>query len=113
MEASLKALLLETITVYAEGPLDQYGRRTDGAATTHKARVEMGRRQVPVTEFVTGRDVYPDGRIFVDGKLNITPNAGVVLPTGDRVRLMAVDWVWDDVGVHHTVLHFGLNATAD
>jgi hypothetical protein len=113
MEKALKDLLVDTVTIYAEAALDEYGRRSDGAGKVYPARVQMGRRQVPLGISPQGRYEYADGQLYLDGKVDTTVNAGMVLSTGDRIRVMNVEWMWDDKGVHHTVVYFGLNGTAD
>jgi hypothetical protein len=65
---SFTALLKQTVTIYAAGSVNKYGRKTDGAGTEHKARVDLRTR---TRHNAQGNLVTMAGQIFLKPDVSI------------------------------------------
>lgn len=108
IESDFDEMMNDTVTVYARTSASFYGKPTfSGSGTSLACRVEEGRN---VTRGADGRDITEDGQIYVFGTSTVTVDHDVVLPDGSHVRVVAVETLSDQVGAHHTVIHYGRGA---
>ena len=61
--------LNQTVTHYARGSYDGYGREVDGATTVYNARVELFTKQLLLPN---GETTLIDGRCFINGNPEIS-----------------------------------------
>lgn len=105
IESDFLSMMADTVTVYAQSSLDNYGKRTwSGSGTTYNARIQADSQ---LRRDDQGREVSVIGRVYLYGAPALTTNHRIVLPDGTSPIIVAVDVVGDEVGDHHTVITLG------
>lgn len=113
LEADLRVLMTQTVTLSTFGSYNSYGGgNTYGTAKTYAARVE---REIKLVKDQTGREVVSNTTVYVGTTstggtvpTGIGPNAKIVLPTGDSPSILAVEVFPDESSVvHHAVVYCG------
>lgn len=108
MEAELKALLTQTVTITGQPTATAYGAAVAGAAASWPTRARYKRQEIATN---AGESVIAEGHLWLDVDV---PVPGIrdrlTLPNGTTSAVVAVDVVADDVGHHHTKVYFGVPA---
>ena len=101
--------MTETITVYKQSTLDNYGKRSTSAnGTSYSARV-MG--EIRRTRDDAGEITVEGGKLIVLNDADIAVGDRLVLPGNNEPMILAVDKVTysanGTAAVHHTLVTFG------
>jgi len=101
--------MTETITVYKQSTLDNYGKRaTSASGTSYSARV-MG--EIRRTRDDAGEITVEGGKLIVLNDADIAVGDRLVLPGSSEPMILAVDKVTysanGTTAVHHTLVTFG------
>lgn len=108
MEADLRAMLTQTVTVHPAAAPTAYGAAVGGPPYALPTRVRY-RRQELATQ--AGETVLADGMLWLDTDAVVpTVRAKLTLPDGSKTNVVAVEPVNDESGLHHTKLYFGVPA---
>jgi hypothetical protein len=106
MEADLKALMTQSVTVYdATGAVSEYGARTRSTGVPYPCHVQLKSVEVAAK---AGGVVTATGTAWLDGyypQMDVADSADV--PTLGRVPIVAVSHVYDEAGPYYTALYFG------
>ncbi len=109
MEAELRAMLTQTVTVHPAAAPTAYGAAVGGADYTLPTLVRYRRQEIATQ---AGETALADGHLWLDADATVpTVRAKLTLPNGDKAAIIALDRVPDDTGAHHhTKLYFGVPA---
>ena len=105
LEALLKELMIDTVTVAAVSTTDAYAKHTWGTPTTlTNCRVETGSWKVLAAD---GQEVVTSGRVFIPNGPTITPEHKLTFADGVSARIVRVERQTDERGAHHLVVYYG------
>lgn len=104
MEAELRAMLTQTVTVHPAGVPDDYGRLTRGADVALPCHITYRVQEVAVQG---GQTALAEGWLYADVDATIGHDDTVTLPLGGTAPVIAVQPVYDEVGLHHYKVFFG------
>lgn len=108
MEADLRALLTQTVTVHPAATPTAYGAAVDGVPYDLPTRVRY-RRQELATQ--AGEAVLSEGFLWLDVDAVVPGVRGkLTLPDGRKTAVVALEPVNDEAGLHHTKVYFGTPA---
>lgn len=108
MEAELRAMLTQTVTITPASTPTGYGAAVGGTPYEVPTRVRFKRQELATQ---AGEAVLSDGFMWLDVDAVVpTVRAKLVLPNGDVTAVVAVEPVHDEVSLHHTKLYFGVPA---
>ena len=108
MEAELKALLTESVTITAAAGATAYGATSPGAAAAWPTRARFKRGEVATQ---AGETAVCEGFLWLDTDVPVPSVLDrLTLPNGKRSAVIAVETVNDEVGHHHTKVYFGTPA---
>ena len=104
-DAAFLTMMTETCTIYTLASTDKYGKRTRTAGTTQACRIERADQYRYSDQ--NGRTIRVDVRVYMPEQVAVTPDDEILLPDGTYVRVMNVQHVYDEEGVHHTKVLYG------
>ncbi len=105
LNAALTELMTDTVTIAAVSSIDSYGKRTYGSPTSYTTcRIQSGNRKVVDNQ---GQERVSVGRVYIPNAPTVTINDKLVLPGSIVAPIVGVDEFHDDVGTHHTIVHYG------
>lgn len=108
MEAELRAMLTQTVTVHPAAAPTAYGAAVGGAPYGLPTRVRYRRQEIATQ---AGETALAEGECWLDADA-VVPGvrAKLTLPSGESTNVIAVEPVHDEVGLHHTKVYFGVPA---
>lgn len=108
MEAELRALLTQTVTVYPAAAPTAYGGAVAGAPYTVPTRVRFKRQEVATQ---AGEAALAEGHLWLDTDAVVPAiRAKLGMPGGGTTTIVAIEPVHDEAGLHHTKVYFGTPA---
>lgn len=106
IDNALTEIMVDTITIASVTAKTAYGVRTWGTATTiNHCRVQSGDHKVLDSD---GSEKVAVGKVYVPGSPTVTMNDKLTLPDGSQPPILLIDRVGDEIGSHHTVIHYGV-----
>jgi hypothetical protein len=103
VEPEFDEMMNDTVTVASRTVTDSYGRHTWGTPVSLNGRVSFQTRLIRNSE---GREVVSSGRVYLHEAIAASPDAKLVLPSGATPVVSAIDTFTDELGNHHTTIHF-------
>lgn len=100
MEAALKNLLRQKVTVRPYVGVDRYNKPTYGTAVTYDARVTFRQRLIRAAD---GQEKMSSGEVWLDGSATLGTLDELTLPDGKVPLLLRVDRLADEAGGTHHV----------
>lgn len=102
VDAELKALMLQSITVKPRTAQNSYAEATYGTAVTRTCRIEQTKRLV---RDAAGQEVVSSTQVYLDDVYSTAVTSEVTLPDGTKPDIITVDVHYDEVGPSHEVLY--------
>ena len=104
LDAALRELMTDTVTIAPVSTRDAYGKHGWATAVSYVGRIQSGDHKVLDPKGVERVSV---GRVYIPDAPDVSIHDKLTLPDGTSPPILAIDETHDERGTHHTTIHYG------